>query len=223
MNSTSHLLHDQILGYNILQSSQIRALWTSAGSVSVDFPPSLSQHLCLHNHAICSPDQISPRPIMSHARGLLTPLMITVIGIGTGKMHLIPVHFQDPPANLLPGVAIFNPALKQDKEQKVPEQYVLSKPPSLTQGLLLSQKPAFSHRNVEIKEEPATPSPSPEEPPEQIRTTEEAVASPEGVNGIPKDAERWAKVQSGHFSKPVDTFNWSGVPLDRYSTPEKPS
>ena len=76
------------MGTTYFSQIRIRAVWTSAGSVSVDFPPSLTQHLCLHNHAICSPYQISPRPIMSHARGLLTPLMVTAIGIGTGKITL---------------------------------------------------------------------------------------------------------------------------------------
>ena len=72
---------------------------------------------------------------------------------------------------------------------------------------------------MEIKEQHAT-SPSPEE---QIRKTEEAVANSGGATRIPDDAERWAKVQSGQFSEPADTFRWSDVPLDRYSTLEKQS
>ena len=73
------------------------------------------------------------------------------------------------------------------------------------------------HRNIVFREQHA-PSPSPEE---QIRKTEEAVANAGGATGIPEDAEGWAKVQSGQFSKPGDTFRWSDVPLDQYSTIEK--
>ncbi|CAF9936553.1 hypothetical protein IMSHALPRED_010796 [Imshaugia aleurites] len=111
---------------------------------------------------------------MSYARGLLTPVLVTLVGVGTG-------------------IAIFDPAFKQEKEQKEREQ------------------------TVEFKEQHA---PLPEE---QIRKTEEAVANAGGATTISKDAERWSQVQTGQFSKPVDTFMWSEVPLDQYSPPEKSS
>ncbi|CAF9935777.1 MAG: hypothetical protein ALECFALPRED_006548 [Alectoria fallacina] len=111
---------------------------------------------------------------MSYARGLLTPVLVTLIGVGTG-------------------IAIFDPAFKQEKLQKEQEQI------------------------VEFKEQHA---PAPEE---QIRKTEVAVANAGGATTIPKDSERWSEVQAGQFSRPVDAFRWSEVPLDQYSTPEKSS
>ena len=77
--------------------------------------------------------------------------------------------------------------------------------------------PTHSYRIVEVKDQHA---PSPEE---QIRKTEEAVANAGGATTIPTDAERWSKVQTGQFSKPVDTFDWAEVPLDQYSNAEKKS
>ncbi|CAD6586987.1 MAG: hypothetical protein ASARMPREDX12_002565 [Alectoria sarmentosa] len=109
---------------------------------------------------------------MSYARSLLTPVLVTLIGVGTG-------------------IAIFDPAFKEEKQQKEQEQI------------------------VEFKEQHA---PAPEE---QIRKTEVTVANAGGATSIPKESERWSKVQAGQFSKPVDAFRWSEVPVDQYSTPEK--
>jgi len=58
---------------------------------------------------------------------------------------------------------------------------------------------------------------------EQMRKTEEQVANAGGATTIPKDAAILSEVQAGQFSKPADTLNWSKVPLDQRSTPEKPS
>ncbi|KAL9067582.1 MAG: hypothetical protein Q9161_006771 [Pseudevernia consocians] len=124
---------------------------------------------------------------MSYARGLLTPVLVTIVGVGTGKQTLSPPIPRVSPAELSSGIAIFDPAFKQEKKQREQEQI------------------------VEFKEQHA---PSPEE---QIRKTEEAVANAGGATTRPKDTERWSEVQTGHFSKPVDTFKWSEVPLDQYS------
>lgn len=93
--------------------------------MSVEFPylPTLALL-----HPIISPSGRNPsRPSMSHARGLLTPVLVTLVGVGTGKTDLCPpLPF---PKNhqltfLCPGIAIFDPAFKQEKEQKEQEQYV---------------------------------------------------------------------------------------------------
>ncbi len=67
---------------------------------------------------------------------------------------------------------------------------------------------------VEFKEQY---SPSPEE---QVRKTEEAVANAGGATTIPKDTTRCSEVQAGQFSKPANTFSWSEVPLDQYTSSE---
>ncbi|KAL9134872.1 MAG: hypothetical protein Q9175_003942 [Cornicularia normoerica] len=111
---------------------------------------------------------------MSYPRGLLTPVLVTLVGVGTG-------------------IAIFDPAFKQEKDQKVQVQ------------------------SVEFEEQHAPP------PEDQIRKTEDAVANAGGATTIRKGTERWAEVQTGQFSKPEATFKWSEVPLDQYSTTEKSS
>lgn len=58
---------------------------------------------------------------MSYARGLLTPVLVTLIGVGTGKQLLTCTL---PKLIVCPGIAIFDPAFKQEKEQKEQEQYV---------------------------------------------------------------------------------------------------
>ena len=68
------------------------------------------------------------RRSMSYARGLLTPVLVTLIGVGTGKQTLSPLASKEPPANLGPGIAIFDPAFKQEKEQRELGQCVLSYP-----------------------------------------------------------------------------------------------
>lgn len=94
---------------------------------------------------------------------------------------------------------------------------------NLAQSIPISNRPnrsipTHSYRIVEFKDQHA---PSP--PESQIRKTEEAVANAGGATTIPNDAERWAKVQTGQFSKPVDTFEWAEVPLDQYSNTGKKS
>ena len=68
------------------------------------------------------------RPSMSYARGLLTPVLVTLIGVGTGKQTSSPPASKKPPANLGPGIAIFDPAFKQEKEQRELGQCVPSFP-----------------------------------------------------------------------------------------------
>ncbi len=160
--------------------------------------------------------QVLSRTSMSYARGLLTPVLATIVGVGTGKQTLSPPISQNRQLNYLQGIAIFDPAFKQEKEQREQEQYVQSNPVQ-SQNTSVGSKPTYLYRIVEFKEQHA---PSPEE---QIRKTEEAVANAGGATTIPKDTERWSEVQTGQFSKPVDSFKWSEVPLDQYSTPEKPS
>jgi len=101
---------------------------------------------------------------MSKARGLFPMAIATVIGIGTG-------------------IAIFDPAFKEEKEQKDQQGYMHS-----TSDLLTT----YSHIDSRIgfKEQHST---SPEE---QIHAKEVAVANAGGATTIPKDAARWGEVQA---------------------------
>ena len=154
---------------------------------------------------------------MSRARGILTPLIVTAIGVGTGNITLFLFPFGN---GQLTSFQASRYLTQRSSKTRSRRSLSSTSYPNLSHKVFCCvQTRLSSHRNVKIKDQHA-PSPSPEE---QIRKTEEAVANAGGATGISNDAERWAKVQSGQFSKPTDTFRWSDVPLDRYSTPEKPS
>lgn len=81
--------------------------------------------------SICSPCRVLSRTSMSYARGLLTPVLVTLVGVGTGQQTLSPPVSKNRQLTVCPGIAIFDPAFKQEKEQKEQEQYVYSHVKSL--------------------------------------------------------------------------------------------
>ena len=66
--------------------------------------------------------QVLFRTSMSYARGLLTPVLVTIVGVGTGKQTLSPPIPRVSPAKFSSGIAIFDPAFKQEKAQREQEQ-----------------------------------------------------------------------------------------------------
>lgn len=147
---------------------------------------------------------------MSYARSLLTPVLVTIIGVGTGKQTFTLSNIRP-----LTFVQALRYLTQHSSKRKSRES--MRSTSSRDSVQIYRLRTNISHRVVEIENQHVPP------PEEQIRQTEEAVANAGGATTIPKDMERWSEVQTGHFSKPVNTFRWSEVPLDQYSSPEKSS
>ena len=103
------------------------------GKLSLSAPASTSPSRTTNDTLIatsssCSPCRLVPGTSMSHVRGLLTPVLVTLVGVGTGKLALSSPIPRYHPLIFCPGIAIFDPAFKQEKEQKDQQLYVSSSP-----------------------------------------------------------------------------------------------
>ena len=149
---------------------------------------------------------------MNYARGLLTPVLVTIVGVGTGRLIMSSRLSQN---CLLTFVQESRYSTQHSSKIKSRRNRRSRFGPVSKRSL-----PATNQHVPSIDEFNDQQAPSPAE---QVRKTEETVANAGGATTIPKDTERWSEAQIGQFSKPVDTFKWSEVPLDQYSTSEKSS
>ena len=125
----------------------------------------------------------------------------------------------DPPT-LPPGIAIFQPAFKEEAELNAEHPSLNSS--TSTPAAAAGAASATADR-ISIAPSTNTSLPASASPPvvDQIRKTEALVANAGGATTIPKEAPRWAEVQHGQFAQPADGFEWSEVPLARYSSAEQ--
>ena len=116
---------------------------------------------------------------MNYARGFLTPVLVTIVGIGTGRLIM---SLGPSKSRLLTFVQELRYLTQHSSKRKSRRNKTGRSGPVSKRSL------PETHQHVpSIVEFNDQHSPSPEE---QIRKTEEAVANAGGATTIPKDTER---------------------------------